>query len=85
MLGRGWIVRAQEAEATQVRARIADLEQEMVASSCVRVKKRPGDIGHEIRLQWFRLNRIEECLTGLRGNDKPEGQESSRLMNLVFL
>jgi hypothetical protein len=64
MRGRGWIKEIRRDEARRVRARIAELECELMAASS---KGRRGrfEAGHELRNAKFRLELLEECIADI--------------------
>jgi hypothetical protein len=66
MRGRGWIKALRQDEARWVRARIAELERDLMAASS---KGRHGrfEAGHELRTAKFRLERLEECIAETPG------------------
>jgi hypothetical protein len=61
MRGRGWIKALRQDEARQVRARIAELERDLMATSS-QGRHRRFEAGHELRNAKFRLERLEECI-----------------------
>jgi predicted nucleic acid-binding Zn-ribbon protein len=61
MRGRGWIKALRQNEAQQVRARIAELERDLMATS-PQGRHRRYEAGHELRSAKFRLKRLEECI-----------------------
>jgi hypothetical protein len=61
MRGRGWIKALRQDEARQVRARIAELERDLMATSPLG-RHRRYEAGHELRNAKFRLERLEECI-----------------------
>ncbi|UVK44679.1 hypothetical protein BPNPMPFG_000128 [Mesorhizobium sp. AR07] len=61
MRGRGWIKALRQDEARQVRARIAELERDLMATS-PQGRHRRYDAGHELRNAKFHLERLEECI-----------------------
>ncbi|AZO42612.1 hypothetical protein EJ076_16705 [Mesorhizobium sp. M7D.F.Ca.US.005.01.1.1] len=61
MRGRGWIKALRQDEARQVRARIAELERDLMATS-PQGRHRRHEAGHELRNAKFRLERLEECI-----------------------
>ncbi|MBZ9997181.1 hypothetical protein [Mesorhizobium sp. BH1-1-4] len=52
-------------EARQVRARIAELEQNLTSASAQN-RQRRQEAGHELRNAKFRLERLEECIAAMR-------------------
>lgn len=66
MRGRGWIKEIRRDEARRVRARIAELECELMAASS---KGRRGrfEAGHELRNAKSRLELLEDCLADMDG------------------
>ncbi|MER8490964.1 hypothetical protein NKI51_20965 [Mesorhizobium australicum] len=54
-----------EDEARRVRARIAQLEQDLTAASA-RTRQLRQDAGPELRNAKFRLDRIDECIGAMR-------------------
>ncbi|RWA97637.1 MAG: hypothetical protein EOQ39_32580 [Mesorhizobium sp.] len=64
MRGRGWIKGLRRDEARQVRARIAELERDLMATT-VQGRHRRFEAGNELRVAKFRLERIEECIAGI--------------------
>ncbi|ESY85560.1 hypothetical protein X739_14895 [Mesorhizobium sp. LNHC220B00] len=65
MRGRSWIKAVREDEARRVRARIAQLEQDLTAASA-RTRQLRQDAGPELRNAKFRLDRIDECIGAMR-------------------
>ncbi|RRH91929.1 hypothetical protein EH240_31665 [Mesorhizobium tamadayense] len=51
-----------QAEAQQVRDRIAQLECELISASAARGKAKLQNVGHEFRLQRAQLERLEQCI-----------------------
>ncbi|MEO5759251.1 MAG: hypothetical protein ABIQ51_20580 [Mesorhizobium sp.] len=70
MRGRGWIKALRQDEARQVRARIAELERDLMATS-PQGRNRRHETGHQLRNAKFRLERLEECIAEIP--EKPEG------------
>jgi len=62
MRGRGWIKALRQDEARQLRARIAELERDLMATSPQGRHKR-HEAGHELRNAKFRLQRLEQCIS----------------------
>lgn len=62
MRGRGWIKALREGEVRQVRARIAELERDLMATQG---RHRRFETGHELRNAKFRLQRLEECIAAI--------------------
>ncbi|TGQ95659.1 hypothetical protein EN851_09135 [Mesorhizobium sp. M8A.F.Ca.ET.208.01.1.1] len=65
MRGRSWIKALRQDEARRVRARIAELEQNLTAASA-QARQLRQDAGHELRNAKFRLDRLEECIAAMR-------------------
>ncbi|WP_192356087.1 hypothetical protein [Mesorhizobium mediterraneum] len=61
MRGRGWIKALRQEEARQVRARIAELERDLMATT-PQGRHRRFEAGHEVRNAKFRLERLEESI-----------------------
>ncbi|PAQ05388.1 hypothetical protein CIT26_30165 [Mesorhizobium temperatum] len=61
MRGRGWIKALRQEEARQVRARIAELERDLMATT-PQGRHRRFEAGHELRNAKFRLERLEESI-----------------------
>ncbi|WP_192258206.1 hypothetical protein [Mesorhizobium caraganae] len=61
MRGRGWIKALRQDEARQVRARIAELERDLMATTPMG-RHRRFETGHELRNAKFRLERLDECI-----------------------
>ncbi|RNJ42756.1 hypothetical protein B5V01_22360 [Mesorhizobium erdmanii] len=61
MRGRGWIKALRQDEARQVRARIAELERDLMVTTPMG-RHRRFETGHELRNAKFRLERLEECI-----------------------
>ncbi|GLS40636.1 hypothetical protein GCM10010869_62330 [Mesorhizobium tianshanense] len=61
MRGRGWIKALRQDEARQVRARIAELERDLMVTTPMGRQLR-FEAGHELRNATFRLERLEECI-----------------------
>ncbi|WP_244735171.1 hypothetical protein [Mesorhizobium sp. 113-3-9] len=61
MRGRSWIKALRQEEARQVRARIAELERDLMTTSS-QGRHRRLEAGHELRNAKFRLKRLEECI-----------------------
>ncbi|MEI8703288.1 hypothetical protein LRP31_34325 (plasmid) [Mesorhizobium mediterraneum] len=66
MRGRGWIKALRQDEARQVRARIAELERDLIAPT-PQGRHRRLEAGHELRNAKSRLARLEECISGNTG------------------
>ncbi|TPL90455.1 MULTISPECIES: hypothetical protein [unclassified Mesorhizobium] len=64
MRGRNWIKALRQDEARQVRARIAELEQNLTSASAQN-RQRRQEAGHELRNAKFRLERLEECIAAM--------------------
>lgn len=64
MRGREWIKRLRQDDAREVRARIAELERDLIATTPQR-RHRRFDAGNELRIAKFRLERLEECIAGM--------------------
>lgn len=60
MRGRGWIKALRQDR--QVRARIAELERDLIAPT-PQGRHRRFEAGHELRNAKFRLARLEECIS----------------------
>ncbi|RUW98337.1 hypothetical protein EN794_037585 [Mesorhizobium sp. M00.F.Ca.ET.151.01.1.1] len=65
MRGQSWIKALRQDEARRVRARIAELEQNLTAASA-QTRQLRQDAGHELRNAKFRLDRLEECIAAMR-------------------
>jgi hypothetical protein len=66
MRGRAAIVETQRAEASRLKERIAELEEQLITQASAKGSRAMYEIGHEIRTQKNRLHRLEECLAGLQ-------------------
>jgi cell division septum initiation protein DivIVA len=66
MRGRAAILETQRAEASRLRQRIAELEEQLITHASAKGSRAMYEIGHEIRTQKDCLHRIEECLAGLQ-------------------
>ncbi|BCG83446.1 hypothetical protein MesoLj113b_69880 (plasmid) [Mesorhizobium sp. 113-3-3] len=64
MRGRGWIKALREDDARQVRARIAELERDLIAITS-QGRHRRFEAGLELRNAKFRLECLEECIEGV--------------------
>ncbi|WP_245487635.1 hypothetical protein [Mesorhizobium sp. M4A.F.Ca.ET.022.05.2.1] len=64
MRGRGWIKALRQDDARQVRARIADLEHDLMAIT-PQGRHRRFEAGYELRNAKFRLECLEECIAGI--------------------
>ncbi|SJM34220.1 conserved hypothetical protein [Mesorhizobium delmotii] len=62
MRGRGWIKALRQDEARQARARVAELERDLIAAT-PQGRHRRFEAGHELRNAKFRLARLEECIS----------------------
>ncbi|RWM44985.1 MAG: hypothetical protein EOR85_30655 [Mesorhizobium sp.] len=67
MRGRGWIKALRQDEARQVRARIAELERDLMATTPMG-RHRRFEAGHELCNAKFRLERLEECIAEMPRN-----------------
>jgi hypothetical protein len=70
MRGRGWIKEIRQDEARQVRARIAELERDLLTNS-PQGRHRRFEAGHELRNAKFRLERLEECIAEIAKKTEP--------------
>ncbi|RUX51454.1 hypothetical protein EOA33_06205 [Mesorhizobium sp. M4A.F.Ca.ET.050.02.1.1] len=61
MLGRGLIRALRQDDARQVRARIAELERDLMTTTPLG-RHRRFEAGHELRKAKFRLEKLEECI-----------------------
>lgn len=61
MRGLGWIKTLRQDDARRVRARITELERDLMATS-PQGRRRRHEAGHELRNAKFRLQRLEECI-----------------------
>lgn len=61
MRGRGWIKALRQEDARQVRARIAELERDLMMTTPMG-RHRRFEAGHDLRNAKFRLERLEECI-----------------------
>lgn len=61
MRGRGWIKALLQDEARQVRARIAELERDLMVTTPMG-RHRRFEAGHELRNAKSRLKCLEECI-----------------------
>ncbi|RUW65480.1 hypothetical protein EOA31_33610 [Mesorhizobium sp. M4B.F.Ca.ET.049.02.1.2] len=59
MRGLGWIRKLRLAEAQQIRDRIASLEVELISAAPTKGK---FNLGHQLRSQKARLERLEQCI-----------------------
>ncbi|MBB6414204.1 hypothetical protein [Mesorhizobium sangaii] len=64
MRGRGWIKALRQDDAQQVRARIAELERDLMATT-PQGRHRRFEAGLELRNAKFRLECLEECIAGI--------------------
>ncbi|MER9274748.1 hypothetical protein [Mesorhizobium sp. M0643] len=64
MRGRGWIKALRQDDAQQVRAHIAELERNLIATT-PQGRHRRFEAGNELRIAKFRLERLEECIAGI--------------------
>ncbi len=64
MRGRGWIKALRQDDARQVRARIAELEHDLMAIT-PQGRHRRFEAGYELRNAKFRLECLEECIAGI--------------------
>ncbi len=62
MRGRGWIKALRQDDVRQVRARIAELERDLMATHG---RHRRFETGHELRNAKSRLQRLEECIAAI--------------------
>ncbi|RWM20644.1 MAG: hypothetical protein EOR73_14500 [Mesorhizobium sp.] len=62
MRGLGWIKSIRLAEAQQMRDRIALLECELINAAASKGKSNLLNVGHELRSQKARLERLEHCI-----------------------
>jgi hypothetical protein len=65
MRGRGWLNALRQEEARQVRARIAELERDLMAIT-PQGRHRRFEAGHELRNAKFRLERLEERIAEIQ-------------------
>ncbi|MER8383194.1 hypothetical protein [Mesorhizobium sp. M0195] len=64
MRGRGWIKALRQDDARQVRAHIAELERNLMATT-PQGRHRRFEAGNELRIAKFRLERLEECIAAI--------------------
>ncbi|MER8402742.1 hypothetical protein NKI19_26790 [Mesorhizobium sp. M0751] len=64
MRGRGWIKALRQDDARQVRAHIAELERNLIATT-PHGRNRRFDAGNELRIAKSRLERLEECIAAI--------------------
>ena len=62
MRGFGWILDIRQAEAEQMRDRIALLECELINAAASKGKSNLLKVGHELRSQKAKLHRLEQCI-----------------------
>jgi hypothetical protein len=65
MRGAGWIRGLREAEAQELRREIDQLELDLIEAANSKGKGKLHDIGHTLRWQKARLDRLEECLAAM--------------------